>query len=75
VLAIILMCISAVVMWWKRRPKGSLGAPRYPSDYRVARGAIAILVVMGILFPLVGLSIIIALAVDLLLPKLRDNHA
>jgi uncharacterized iron-regulated membrane protein len=75
VLAIILMCISAVVMWWKRRPKGSLGAPRYPSDYHVARGAIAILVMMGILFPLVGLSIIIALAVDLLLPKLQDNHA
>ncbi|TWG95900.1 PepSY-associated transmembrane protein [Mesorhizobium sp. J18] len=28
--AIILMAISGVVMWWKRRPKGKLAAPLYP---------------------------------------------
>lgn len=68
-LAILLMSVSAIVMWWQRRPKGSLGAPRYPSDFRVAKGAMAILVVMGLLFPLVGLSILVALAIDFLLPK------
>jgi uncharacterized iron-regulated membrane protein len=68
-LAIVLMCVSATIMWWKRRPKGSLGAPRYPSDYRVAKGALVILAVLGVAFPLVGLSIIVALAIDLLLPK------
>ncbi|TDQ80562.1 putative iron-regulated membrane protein [Dongia mobilis] len=67
--AIVLMSVSAVVMWWKRRPKGTLGAPRYPSDYRVARGAIIILALLGIAFPLVGLSIIVALALDFLLPR------
>ncbi|WP_374308602.1 PepSY-associated TM helix domain-containing protein [Dongia sp.] len=66
--AIILMSVSAIVMWWQRRPKGTLGAPRYPSDYRVARGAIAILALMAMLFPLTGLSILIALAIDILLP-------
>ncbi len=68
-LAIILMSVSGIVMWWQRRPKGSLGAPRYPSDYRVARGAVAILVVMALLFPLTGLSILVALVIDFLLPK------
>lgn len=68
-LAIVAMCLSAIVMWWKRRPQGSLGAPRYPSDYRVARGAVAILAVLGIAFPLVGLSIIVALAIDFMMPK------
>jgi uncharacterized iron-regulated membrane protein len=71
-LAIVAMCLSAIVMWWKRRPQGSLGAPRYPSDYRVARGAVAILTVLGIVFPLVGLSIIIALAIDFLVPKAQE---
>ena len=33
-LAIILMCVSAVVMWWKRRPKGKFAAPLYPKEYR-----------------------------------------
>jgi len=65
-IAIIMMSIAAVVMWWQRRPKGSLGAPRYPTEYRLARGVIAILVVAGLLFPLVGLSILVALAIDVL---------
>lgn len=68
-IAIVLMSVSAIVMWWQRRPKGTLGAPRYPSDYRVARGAIVILAVLGIVFPLVGLSIIVALVIDFLWPK------
>lgn len=68
-LAIVMMCVSATIMWWKRHPKGSLGAPRYPSDYRVAKGAIVILAVLGVAFPLVGLSVIVALVIDFLLPK------
>jgi uncharacterized iron-regulated membrane protein len=68
-IAIVLMSVSGIVMWWQRRPKGTLGAPRYPGDYRVARGAIAILAVLGLVFPLVGLSIILAFAIDFLLPK------
>jgi uncharacterized iron-regulated membrane protein len=67
--AIVLMSVSAIVMWWQRRPKGTLGAPRYPSDYRVAGGAIVILTVMAVLFPLTGLSILAALAIDFLSQK------
>lgn len=68
-LAIILMSVAAFVMWWKRRPQGSLGAPRYPSDYRIPRGVLFIALVFGVVFPLVGLSILIMLAIDLLLPR------
>jgi uncharacterized iron-regulated membrane protein len=67
-IAIVLMSVSAIVMWWQRRPKGTLGAPRYPSDYRVSRGAVLILAALGILFPLVGLSIVVVLVLDFLLP-------
>jgi uncharacterized iron-regulated membrane protein len=70
-LAIILMAVSAVVMWWKRRPQGALGAPRYPADYRIPRTVLIIACAFGIVFPLVGLTLIAALVIDLILPRLR----
>jgi uncharacterized iron-regulated membrane protein len=63
-IAIVLLAVSAGVMWWKRRPAGSLGVPPMPSDRRVFRGLLAILVIGGIAFPLVGLSLAVMLAMD-----------
>ncbi len=34
-LSVILVSISGVVMWWKRRPAGRIGSPLYPRQYRV----------------------------------------
>ena len=74
--AIVLMAISAIVMWWKRRPKGSLGAPRVPENYRIAKGVLVIAAAIGILFPLVGASLLVMLAIDWLLPaRLRERLA
>jgi len=69
-LAIIAMAVSALVMWWKRRPQGSLGAPHYPQDLRIPRTILVIACAVGILFPLVGLTLLLALAADFLAPKL-----
>jgi uncharacterized iron-regulated membrane protein len=63
-MAIVLLAVSAGTMWWKRRPKGSMGVPPLPLDGRVFRGLIAILVAGGLVFPLVGLSLLIMLALD-----------
>jgi uncharacterized iron-regulated membrane protein len=63
-IAIVVLAISSVTMWWKRRPKGSLGLPPAPRDSRVFRGLIAIIIPVGILYPLVGVSFVAALAVD-----------
>jgi uncharacterized iron-regulated membrane protein len=62
--AIVLLAVSAGVMWWKRRPAGSLGVPPMPSDRRVFRGLLALLVIGGLLFPLVGLSLLVMLTLD-----------
>lgn len=69
--AIILLAVSAAVMWWKRRPAGSLGVPPLPADRRVFRGLIAILAIGGIIFPLVGLSLIVMLGLDWLYVRSR----
>ncbi|ATH77304.1 hypothetical protein CLM76_06730 [Vreelandella venusta] len=63
-LAIIVMCVAAGVMWWKRRPAGAMGVPPLPADTRVFRGLIALLVIGGLLFPLVGASLLVMLVID-----------
>ncbi|MDO7937950.1 PepSY domain-containing protein [Xanthomonas euvesicatoria pv. eucalypti] len=63
-IAIVLLCVSAAVMWWKRRPSGGLGVPPLPADPRTLRGLMVLLVLCGLIFPLVGLSLLLMWAFD-----------
>ncbi|MBY9064307.1 PepSY domain-containing protein [Sphingomonas yunnanensis] len=56
--ALALLCVSAPVMWWKRRPRGRVGAPPGQSG----AGLVTIMGVAGLLFPLTGLTMVAALA-------------
>ncbi|MBE0404108.1 Uncharacterized iron-regulated membrane protein; Iron-uptake factor PiuB [Halomonas citrativorans] len=67
--AIILLAVSAAVMWWKRRPSRAMGVPPLPADKRVFRGLIAILAIGGLIFPLVGASLIVMLLLDWLIVR------
>ena len=67
----VLLSMSAGVMWWKRRPKGSMGTPPMPRDRRVFRGLLAILAAGGLVFPLVGASLLAMLALDATLARMR----
>jgi uncharacterized iron-regulated membrane protein len=69
------MCVSGVVMWWKRRPAGALGAPLYPSDYRIPRGILAIGLGVSLAFPLTGIAILAFAVIDFLLPKRMKQAA
>ncbi|POO53166.1 PepSY-associated TM helix domain-containing protein [Agrobacterium rosae] len=64
-LGIVLLAVSGGVMWWKRRPKGSLGVPPLPQEKRVLHGLIALLAIGGVIFPLVGVSLVVMLLLDL----------
>ncbi|RZL60801.1 MAG: PepSY domain-containing protein [Variovorax sp.] len=66
-LFIVLLCVSAATMWWKRRPAGGLGVPPLPADRRTLRTVLALLALGGIAFPLVGVSLLVMLALDGLL--------
>ena len=68
-LAIVLMAVSAAVMWWKRRPAGKLGAPQRFEYDRVGAGIVVIAGVLGLIYPLVGASILLFLVIDLLVPR------
>ncbi|OZI71638.1 PepSY-associated TM helix domain-containing protein [Bordetella genomosp. 12] len=69
-LGIVLLAVSGAVMWWKRRPAGSLGIPPGPRDARALRGVLAIMVAGGLIFPLVGLSLIVMWLFDRLALRL-----
>lgn len=78
-LAIILMTVTAVVMWWKRRPSGRLGVPPMPPQRRVYIGLWTIAVAFGLLFPMTGLAIAAMVVFDQavlrLLPPVRRLFA
>ncbi|WP_028218683.1 PepSY-associated TM helix domain-containing protein [Paraburkholderia oxyphila] len=52
------LAVTGLVMWWKRRPAGTLGAPGRERPAPPMRAWIAALVVLGIVFPLMGLTIV-----------------
>lgn len=74
-LSIILMCISAVVMWWKRRPSGRLGVPPMPPRRSVYIGLWIIAAAFGLAFPMTGIAIVAMVLIDQailrLVPPLR----
>jgi len=64
-LAIVLLCVAGGVMWWKRRPAGGLGIPPLPAARGALRGVLALMIAGGIVFPLVGASLLVMLMLDL----------
>lgn len=62
-----LMAVTGAIMWWKRRPAQSLGAPLREHAAPPMLGWKTGLVILGILFPLMGLSLLVIWAMDWLL--------
>ncbi|WP_428150069.1 PepSY-associated TM helix domain-containing protein [Brevundimonas sp.] len=63
-IAVWLLGVSAIVMWWKRRPTGRLAAPVAPPGPRAKIAALAIVLPLAILYPLTGLSLVAAVVLD-----------
>jgi len=61
---IIALAASSIVMWWKRRPQGSLGVPPMPESRKVGMIVLGIIASASLFFPLTGLSLLAALMID-----------
>ncbi len=57
-LSLITMSISAIIMWWKRKPDGVIGAPKVSTYPKFSLWLIAIIIMFGTLLPLLGISLI-----------------
>ena len=64
--AVIFMCVSGPLMWWRRRPgrAGTVGAPRGRMPLKATPALVAGLVVLGLLLPLFGVSLLLVLLLD-----------
>lgn len=67
-LAVIFACVSGAVMWVKRRPSGAgrLAAPPMPEELPLWKGATLVGLFTAMAFPLVGLTLLAVLTIDLL---------
>lgn len=68
-LTVVFICISGLVLWWKRRPAGAmrLAAPPVPDDVPLAKGVVLIALALSMLFPMLGITLLAILAVDLII--------
>jgi uncharacterized iron-regulated membrane protein len=58
------LAVTGCVMWWKRRPQRSLGAPSRERAAPPMRGWKAGLVLLGIIFPLMGTTLVAVWLLD-----------
>jgi len=78
-LAVIFLCVSSVVLWWKRRPAnaGRLSAPPMPKELPLWQGAVLVGLAVSMAFPMAGIALLSVLALDVLilskLPRLRQS--
>jgi uncharacterized iron-regulated membrane protein len=76
-LAVIAMCVTGPLMWWRRRPSGPrMGAPRGRMPLRATPLLAVGVVALGVFLPLFGISLLVVLLLDALVlrrvPALRE---
>ncbi|MBX2805299.1 MAG: PepSY domain-containing protein [Hyphomicrobiales bacterium] len=65
-LSVVLLCVSGVVMWWKRRPLklARLAAPPMPDNLPLWRGAVFAGLAVSLAFPMAGLTLLTVMLLD-----------
>ncbi|HEY8064314.1 MAG TPA: PepSY domain-containing protein [Methylosinus sp.] len=65
VIGYLLLVVSSVALWWRRRPRGALGAPpAFAPEPRLAPFVVGLVVALGLLLPTLGLSLLAVLAAE-----------
>jgi uncharacterized iron-regulated membrane protein len=75
-MGLVLLCVSGLILWWRRRDQGVLGAPKVLLSPRVSIGLITLVVMIGIYLPLFGTSLVVVLLAEWIvlrrIPKVRN---
>lgn len=70
-IVIMLLPVTGVWMWWQRRPAGHSGFPRYPKTAGISPIIVSIIMLLGVILPVAGASMLLILTVDWLWLFLR----
>lgn len=74
---IMMVTVTGIVMWWKRRPQGAmrLAAPPVPADLPMWKGAVLVALLVAMAFPMAGIALLAVIAIDVLIlanvPRLK----
>src|SRR3546814_16764770 len=63
-LGLITLSISALILWWQRRPAGVLGAQAAVVGERIGLPLVGPIILFGVLLPMLGLSLIAVLVIE-----------
>ncbi|WP_299845843.1 PepSY domain-containing protein [uncultured Roseovarius sp.] len=68
-LTVIFLCLSAVVMWWMRRPAKTarLAAPPLPASMPFWKGAVLVGLLVSMAFPMAGITLLTVMLLDFLI--------
>jgi uncharacterized iron-regulated membrane protein len=72
-LGLVTLCLSSVVLWWRRRPAKVLGAPVSFAPLRHSWPPVALVVALALAMPLFGLSLALAVVVEGSLKRLAPR--
>ncbi|MEJ5143658.1 PepSY-associated TM helix domain-containing protein [Gluconobacter albidus] len=67
------MSVSALILWLRRKPPGQLGAPLAVPNKQIGAGALAVLVLLAVLLPELGVSLLLLWLASLLLQVFRHS--
>jgi uncharacterized iron-regulated membrane protein len=63
-LGLITVSSSAVVLWWRRRPEGIIGAPGALARPKLAAGVFVLIALIGLVLPMFGATLLTMLLVE-----------
>ena len=75
-IGLVLLCVSSVILWWRRRESGVLRPPKFSCRPVSRSDLLALLTLFGLYLPLFGLSLLAVLLLETLIlrriPVVRD---
>lgn len=72
-LSLILIVLSGITMWWKRRPKGKIGIPKASEGNKFYLGVLLISIICGLLMPMVGISIFLIGLIEFIIKLIKQK--
>ncbi|EIZ81208.1 PepSY-associated TM helix family protein [Novosphingobium sp. Rr 2-17] len=72
-IGLVTLCVSSIVLWWRRRPLGKLGAPQSLAPLRHSWALVALVLLLALAMPLFGLSLALAITTEWALKRLAPR--
>ena len=61
----LVLVVSSTVMWWRRRPRGALGAPTaFAPEPKLAPLVVGLIAFLGVFLPTLGVSLVLVLIAE-----------